>query len=417
MGDKVRRLIAYHEDQIRKNSPNQRRDTAPPSNAQQQVVAQQKLQEEHGKLKRDDFWGTLERKLAETGRVNPTSKESVAKREAWSGEILEGMEKATRERQETQGATSLAHGVYGHGVGTDQVSRLVHGRRNDELREDRDKGTAPSTSVRLTGNPNLEDRDVGAYTTVGSDPNNTSGAFTSNIGMLHVVESAFSQAAILSSDQQRRRESGEEATLDKERFVPTVSGPGGGIGYTVSVNGAPRQEKGEPVTPDEMKDRFQKIQVTDGMQNATLVLDPTYIGTGPDAKRAGWQLQTAFPNNETLTPRLDAPQDVDRMLALRAAAAQVEAATVRLKDAENALVLNQTKIDNLTNKVIEGIKTGLKKAKEQNKSTTALEERLAAKEQELEVLKTERKGLEGARDTAKRELQAAEQELERLKKT
>ena len=52
----------------------------------------------------------------------------------------------------------LTHAVSGHGKGTDQMGRVLHGHRADEP---------------VTGTP----------TTVGSDPSNTSGAFTSNQGM------------------------------------------------------------------------------------------------------------------------------------------------------------------------------------------------------------------------------------------
>src|SRR4051794_37022184 len=65
--------------------------------------------------------------------------------------ILEGMERASNEQQATANRLSgtnapLAHPVTAHGPGTDQVGRLVHGRRGDEA-----GGTKPA-DVTLTGN-------------------------------------------------------------------------------------------------------------------------------------------------------------------------------------------------------------------------------------------------------------------------
>ncbi len=59
-------------------------------------------------------------------------------------------------------------------------------------------------------------------TTVGDDPSNVSGAFSSNQGMLHAVQEGFAQANMVSSydDQQSRAKSPPSGgRFDDERFV------------------------------------------------------------------------------------------------------------------------------------------------------------------------------------------------------
>lgn len=377
MGDKVRKLVEYHESRIRENAPQQA--PAPPSNAQQH---ERLARQGPGKLERKDFWKDLEGKLGETGRVDPNSPESLAKREQWSGTILRGMEESTRERQKAEGAPSLAHGVLGHGPGTDQVSRLVHGRRNDEIVEDRDSGTAPTTHVSLTGNPHgIDDATVEAYGQVGSDPNDKSGAFTSNVGMLHVVESAFSQASMLSADPDAQRKIGK-SSLQDDRFATTVSGPKGGIGYTLEMDdpSMPKLQTGDALSASDMQERFRHVKRTDGLEYATVVLDPAFI----DGKRSGWQMQTAFAHDQAPTTRLDSPDDVASYVGPRVAIKQadfeVQEAKARLDEAQKEQKKNHALVDAISNKALPGLRKGLDAKKKALEKATEPEAQAKAQE-------------------------------------
>lgn len=417
MGDKVRKLVEYHEEQIRNATPQPQPQKAPePSNS---ALQEELKRQGPGKLERQDFWDRLEKNLRDTGRVDPTSEESTDKREAYSGKILLDMENTTRERQKAQGGGALAHGVLGHGKGTDQISRMVHGRRNDELVEDQHEGRAPGEVVKLTGNKHKEeDQEVAKYSTVGSDPSNTSGAFTSNIGMLHVVESAFAQASMLSAEEEARKEI-DGSSLSDERFVTTVEGPGGGIGYNLELDDPSigSLEPGQAIDPATMQTRFEHIQRTDGLKNATVVLDPAYVGDGPQKKRAGWQMQTAFAHNNAPGTRLDSPEDVEDFakaknarrqaeLELKQAQKRLDDATKRHQDNGNKIVAVGKAIVSIK-KGVDGRKNSLANAQgdearaKAQQLLTEIEERLAAKEKELDELNDQVKPLEDAMKEAK----------------
>jgi peptidoglycan hydrolase CwlO-like protein len=123
----------------------------------------------------------------------------LSKREEMAGKILKGMEKNIKERRgdvdNPMHDVANPHAVSGHGPGTDQVPRLVSGRRSDEIEEENTKGLTPTDKTSLTGNKyGLKDQEVAKYTTVGSDGSSTSSSFSSSIAMLHAIEDALAQA-------------------------------------------------------------------------------------------------------------------------------------------------------------------------------------------------------------------------------
>lgn len=238
------------------------------------------------------------------------TKEADAKAEVGSGKVLAGMESATRENQDKTNkrkkeSRPLTHAVSGHGKGSDQIGRLVHGRRADELAADKNKPSAKT----LTGNTHgIGDTATPDYTTVGEDPSNTSGAFTTNLGMLHVVGEAFAQADMVDRYAEGQRRGGDKsADVDQQRLATTVKGDGRDLGYNVEATGVSGQKKGATLSKGEVDARFKSIKRTDGQMNATVVLDPSYNEKG---KRVGWNLQTAYANNEAPSDSYAKPSDV-----------------------------------------------------------------------------------------------------------
>jgi hypothetical protein len=151
-----------------------------------------------------------------------------AKREAASGKILGMMEKNTNERRHDPSNTmhdaADAHAVSGHGSGTDQVPRLVSGRRADEVAQETADGLTPKTTKPLTGNKHgLADRTIPEYSTVGTDASSTSSAFASNVAMLHAIEDALAQASQVEAfyakkpDQKPEKVKELEKNLEKAR--------------------------------------------------------------------------------------------------------------------------------------------------------------------------------------------------------
>jgi len=105
--------------------------------------------------------------------------------------------------------------------------------------------------------------------------------------------SAAFQAAMETARGERGAPEGTE--LGDGRFVRTVR-PGVTTGESFEVEGAPAYADPEALTPEEMQARFEKIKKTEGLSEATVVMDPAHV-TGEDGvkRRAGWQVQTAFP--------------------------------------------------------------------------------------------------------------------------
>jgi hypothetical protein len=270
----------------------------------------------------------LSQHLVKTGRSNgePTkpgalggkrTADADAKAEKVAGEVLVGLEKATQENQaatnaRTGEAKPLTHAVSAHGKGSDQVNRLVHGRRADELAHDASKPAATKT---LTGNRNGEaDVAVPAYSTVGRDASNTSGAFSSHRGMLHLVGEAFAQASMVdqfaSGARADAKKAGKESHVDADerRLVTNVRGEKGQeVGFNLEVEGHSAQQQGATLSRDEMETRFKSIKRTGGLENATVVLDPAYNAEG---KRVGWNLQTAYANSNSASDSYAKPSDV-----------------------------------------------------------------------------------------------------------
>jgi hypothetical protein len=187
------------------------------------------------------------------------------------------------------------HAVSAHGKGTDQLGRVLHGRRSDEVVE------SPPSRATLRDNPTLvekssldEDPETENHTTVGQDPSNTSGAFKTHQGMLGVIGEAFSQADQLTQrtkkdedDSERRR---TRESLSDKRLVTGVRGDGTDLGYNLEVDGLSSQKSGDTIQSDEIAERYKKVKRTDDLTSARVVLDPSYI----DGQQVGWNLQTAF---------------------------------------------------------------------------------------------------------------------------
>jgi hypothetical protein len=137
----------------------------------------------------------LDKHLQDSGRATGDE----GKRDQMSGKILQGMEKATNERNKLLDPSKPeSHHVSAHGPGTDQVTRLVAGRRPDEVQDETAKGKTPTKTVKLTGNKHgVPDQEVPVYDKTGQNTSNRSGAFSSNTAMLHAIEEAYAQASQL----------------------------------------------------------------------------------------------------------------------------------------------------------------------------------------------------------------------------
>ncbi len=147
--------------------------------------------------RKEDAKSAITNMLQNTGRsAAPDIRD--AKREQMSGQILGQMEKSVNERNAVLFPDKPeAHHVTAHGPGTDQVSRLVTGHRNDEILKDQSKGPLPT--MKLSGNAAIGDATVPVYEKVGEGASNISGAFNSNTAMLHTIEEAYSHVAQLDS--------------------------------------------------------------------------------------------------------------------------------------------------------------------------------------------------------------------------
>lgn len=119
--------------------------------------------------------------------------------EANARKTLIGMEQETNRKKKEDGNDRLAHAVSGHGPDTDQIPRLISGRRFDEVMEEQASDSGPSTTVTLKDSTVLEDREVPEWTTTGKDPSPISSKFSSYKEMMLAVEDAFSVAMELQS--------------------------------------------------------------------------------------------------------------------------------------------------------------------------------------------------------------------------
>jgi hypothetical protein len=145
--------------------------------------------------RKEDAKSAVTNMLQNTGRSEAPDIRD-AKRDQMSGQILGQMEKSVNERNAVLFPDKPeAHHVTAHGPGTDQVSRLVTGHRNDEILKDQSKGALPT--MKLSGNAAIGDATVPVYEKVGEGASNISGAFNSNTAMLHTIEEAYSQVAQL----------------------------------------------------------------------------------------------------------------------------------------------------------------------------------------------------------------------------
>ncbi|HEY4082484.1 MAG TPA: hypothetical protein VGM81_17470 [Burkholderiaceae bacterium] len=176
----------------------------------------------------------------------------------------------------------LTHAVSAHGKGSEQEGRVLHGHRADEV--------VSSTSTK-----------------VGQDPSNTSGAFTSNQGMLGTFNEAFAQANLISQQGEQLRAEGDKTTptLDQGRFATTIEG-GEVLGYNIEAQGVAKQTAGRELLPDEIAQRKATLVRTEGLRNATVVMDPGYLLDDAGnlilekgkPKRVGWNIQTAFAHGD-----------------------------------------------------------------------------------------------------------------------
>lgn len=420
MGKGVKDKIQFWENVAKKEAPAPSRTSQPKLDAENSVAQAEVAAAPKDEPTMSPLQAMLSQHLVDTGRADPLSKESREKREHYSGKVLADMESSTQKRQAAENATKpvdqqrpLTHAVSGHGKGTDQVGRLVHGRRNDEMMDDKTAGTTPGSSVSLSGNKHgLGDMATPEYTTVGSDPKNISGAFSSNSGMLHVVTEGFAQAGMLDRHQQQARKGGDaNAKHDQSRFATQVSGPGENIGYNLTLNGAPSQKEGDSVSASDMQSRFADIERDDSMKNATVVLDPAFV----DGKRAGWQVQTAFANNNAPGSSMSNPDEVGAEVAKwdQKAAAEKDVADKReeVKLAKKARADAESKA-NAADKAADQMQKGIDNAK--NGPPKQLVDKQANKRKEATDLRATFGALDTAIANAEADLDAAEKALAKL---
>lgn len=234
------------------------------------------------------------------------SKEADTRRDAHAKTVLKGMEEATQDNQQKtpkdkQLGTPLTHAYSAHGPESDQVGRLVHGRRADE------KGPSGKPETTLTGNSALGDYKTPAHDTVGESGSNTSGAFRDHFSMLRVVNEAFAQVGQVDRYASDKRGKNESTVVDQERFATTIDMGKDAVGYNLSVSGHSKQSSKIPLAKDEMEARYKSIVRDDSMTSATVVLDPSFNEKG---QRVGWNLQTAYANKNAASDAYAQPSDV-----------------------------------------------------------------------------------------------------------
>ena len=361
------------------------------------------------------------------------TKEQDARTEGTASAVLMGMESATIENQQAHNAFgtknlkskgfregALTHAYSGHGPASDQVSRLVHGRRGDELEHDEAEGTRPTGKVALSGNAEVGPVEMDAYTTVGHAPGNTSGAFSTNQGMLGVIGEAFAQANVFDMHRQKSSNVPTEIPVGTEgRFATTIATPDD-IGYNLSVTGKSAQTRNLPLSKDEMQERYDSIERDPHQTNATVVLAPAFSG----GKKVGWNLQTAYANTNAPSASYSKPDDVgggahDLENQKLVATQRIQAADAVLKDATGKHSKNVSGI--------KGRETGLAKAKvalAKDAANLDLQAKVAKMELELTAMRAETDDLKqkldeatARRGTAQTQLKVVTDGLAKLKKS
>jgi hypothetical protein len=371
--------------------------------------------------KPDESWrrDVLEATLEATGRAAvgasaTLTKEELAAKKARAEEsaqvVLEGMEKATQAAQTryNEGVVDdirtkdlddkdknkvvvgddkkvpLTHAVEAHGLGTDsaQVGRLLHGRRVDE-KPATGTGTPDPTITLPPDNPALQKlgvKETQAFTTVGDEPKNISGAFTSSQGMLRAVKEGFAQADMVDRYAEGERQKAKTAqpgidaigsSLDQTKFATSVS-DSENIGYNIEVKGHSAQQTGSGFAKDEITERAKTIVHSDA-DGAKIVLSPAYTHaevvtdektgeTKTVERRVGWNLQTAYPfqadsdledsyaNPSEIAKSLWAVKDKKTTADARAKSAKEDhdSAQKELRSAEDALKAIKTKYGDVT---------------------------------------------------------------------
>lgn len=379
--------------------------------------------------RKEDAKSNLANMLNRTGRDGDAATRDTA-REKMAGEILGKMEKATNERNAVVSPDKPeSHHVSAHGPGSDQVSRLVGGHRADEITADAAAGTLPAGKVKLKGNKaGMADAEVPAYDKVGEGASNVSGAFNSNVGMLHALEEAYSQANQLDSylssvlkketdaeyarvmalpdaaailrplkiarkaldhvqaelkkpglpeskikglqsqtvqlkarveaestnlqnfikTNQAKVDLGAAGATNQERFVrvvkPGTTGEKGfeeeGLGTGLELDKAHGSQKAKAniATPGKtaeevMQERFENIKTTKGQKAARVVMDPAFVVDEKTGKkrRAGWDVQTAFPVSDAPDKDLHGEGNAERMVGR---SAKIKAKTIEVNVAK-----------------------------------------------------------------------------------
>lgn len=259
------------------------------------------------------------------GKLSSTA---LGKREQHSATILQGMENATIEYQQSKGQTNLAHPYSAHGPGSDQVGRLLDGHRADE------KVTGVKGKT-FSGNDQVGTFKGKDFKTVGKAPTNTSGGFSSNFGMLSAVTEGFAQAGMI--DQHVSNSNGG-SKADQGRVGMTVKGTGEKIGYNLEVPGTVKQTPGMPLAKDEMESRYKSIKRDDDLTHANVVLDPVNDKNG---HRMGWTLQTAY------AVKVDKPEEVESYSKPSDVSRKSHAFTGKVAFFKKAIEADEKKIEQL----------------------------------------------------------------------
>ena len=170
------------------------------------------------------------------GRFRPRDRRSGKTRSRLPERFWPGIEKSTNERNKAinpEKAESHRNVSAKHGPGTDQISRLVVGRRPDEIETETSKGKTPSKKVALCDGQyrgHFRHRKCPCTHKSRAECVRTAlkTAFTSNMAMLHTVEEALiRRSAQLDSHletivkqefRQTLRRSDEEAPRCKTAF-------------------------------------------------------------------------------------------------------------------------------------------------------------------------------------------------------
>jgi hypothetical protein len=431
----------------------------------------------------------LDKLLNESGRATGDE----GKRDQMAGKILQGMEKATNERnKQIDPSKPESHHVSAHGPGTDQVTRLVAGRRPDEVQDETAKGKTPTKTVKLTGNKHgVPDQEVPVYDKTGQNTSNRSGAFSSNTAMLHAIEEAYAQASQLDGylgqimteafkdnnkkvmempevsealgKLQNARKAAQlvAAQLKKNgmqytqvvqlkeqvntlttkantlaeafekvfkanggdklvrpddmnvgggRLVRTVGSKTGegflpkGLGVGLEAVGVDKQKKGDKIATggksveQVMQERFENIKPVGNQTSARVVMDPAYVKDDKgNMRRAGWDMQTAFPQEGTAQDSFSNPKVTKKFVEANKAIKTIELQLVEInkahvklnvlaKNAQKNVEKQNTSIDFKNKTLMPQYELAVKNATDEQ-GKTAAELKLEKLKTEIELLK------------------------------